>query len=50
MNVEMGYDEAMIPTMLCDPAKSTATKMGNLSGNRELHMHYTTTLHVSFKL
>ena len=32
MNVEMGYDEAMMPTMLCDPAKSTATKMGNLSG------------------
>ena len=39
MNVEIGYDEAMMPTMLCDPAKSTATKIGNLNGNRGLHMY-----------
>ena len=59
MNVEIGYDEAMMPTMLCDPAKSTATKIGNLNGNRGLHMYiyiyictmYTTKVHlVCFKL
>ena len=46
MNVEIGYDEAMMPTMLCDPAKSTATKIGNLNGNRGLHMYVYIYIHM----
>ena len=34
-NCEMGYAEAMTPTMLWDPDRSTDTKMGNLQHQKQ---------------